>query len=167
MLAAEKENAAESLSQEVMARWPEIQECEIQYCANHDDGETRAVVMCRECNIALCSICDACLHLPQAKRSHHRPPVAVQERPQLIIANGTAKLKTSGLLALADSAKQKGVLELRRSAPTAGIRCRFCGGDAEGALSQVEAVCSDEECREKLANACRKVHPCGPRVEGC
>lgn len=42
-----------------------------QFCENHDDGVTEAVVVCTICGL-LCVECDRVLHLSKLKRSHHR-----------------------------------------------------------------------------------------------
>lgn len=47
-----------------------------KYCANHDDGETAATVLCAQCQIALCDHCDQVLHYPKAKHVHVRSSIA-------------------------------------------------------------------------------------------
>lgn len=40
-------------------------------CANHDDGETNAVIHCNQCG-NLCGDCDRYLHMPRKARNHQR-----------------------------------------------------------------------------------------------
>ena len=43
----------------------------VDYCENHDDGRTKAIISCNKCGY-LCTECDKYLHLSRKSKAHQR-----------------------------------------------------------------------------------------------
>ncbi|XP_026474963.1 E3 ubiquitin-protein ligase highwire-like [Ctenocephalides felis] len=153
-------------------------------CANHDDGETRALVLCTECG-ALCAECDRVLHLPKKAKDHMRTVCKEEvDAIRVDLHEGCGRAKLYWLLALTDASRLKARVEFRDPgsgpggaigpggfdpsgqhvtagyAATQGV-CRFCKTQGDTGLLAIGNVCADEECQELARNACCKRLPCG------
>lgn len=82
-------------------------------CANHDDGQTTAVVQCEACG-ALCADCDRFLHLSRKTRVHGRTVCKEEEEAiRVELHESCGRTKLFWLLALADSRTLKAMVEFR------------------------------------------------------
>ncbi|XP_013400127.1 E3 ubiquitin-protein ligase MYCBP2 [Lingula anatina] len=142
-------------------------------CDNHDDGETSAIILCDMCG-NLCADCDRFLHLHKRTRSHKRQVFKEEEEAiRVDLHEGCGRTKLFWVMALADSASLKAMVEFREgdrgktltSAISTGV-CRFCGNQSSTGLLSMGNVCSDPDCQEYAKTACRKVQSCGHMCGG-
>ncbi|XP_038216347.1 E3 ubiquitin-protein ligase highwire [Zerene cesonia] len=145
-----------------------------QFCVNHDDGITPAVVDCRTCG-TLCSECDRFLHLNRTARTHQRQICKEEESAIRVDSHeGCGRAKLFWLLLLVDRRTLKGLAEFRgmetgvcepgegvcSATGLAGV-CRFCGTRGNSGLLAIGNVCADQQCQEHGREACARILPCG------
>ncbi|KAI5730737.1 hypothetical protein M8J76_016854 [Diaphorina citri] len=142
-------------------------------CANHDDGETNAIIHCNQCG-NLCGDCDRYLHMPRKARNHQRQVCKEEEEAiKVDLHEGCGRTKLFWVLVLADSSTLKAMVEFREGAKssqricgvTSGV-CRFCGLTGTSGLLAIGNVCADPDCQEHSKNACTRFHPCGHPCHG-
>uniref|UniRef100_A0A8D8RF51 RCR-type E3 ubiquitin transferase n=1 Tax=Cacopsylla melanoneura TaxID=428564 RepID=A0A8D8RF51_9HEMI len=142
-------------------------------CANHDDGETNAVIHCNQCG-NLCGECDRYLHMPRKARNHQRQVCKEEEEAiKVDLHEGCGRTKLFWILVLADSSTLKAMVEFREGTKSSqricGVAsgvCRFCGLTGTSGLLAIGNVCADSDCQEHYKNACTRVHPCSHPCHG-
>ncbi|GBP93144.1 hypothetical protein EVAR_69406_1 [Eumeta japonica] len=140
--------SAEAASSDVRSR-DRIESNESRsYCANHDDGETLAIIDCRTCG-PLCPECDRFLHLNRAARTHHRQgkivlAFALVDRRTL---KGLAEFRGvgNGINEDGNSVAQSG--NAPPGPPGLAGTCRFCGTRGNSGLLAIGNVCADQQCQ--------------------
>ncbi|CAK1554738.1 unnamed protein product [Leptosia nina] len=143
-----------------------------QFCVNHDDGITSAVIECRTCG-TLCTECDRFLHLNRTARTHQRQICKEEESAiRVDIHEGCGRAKLFWLLLLVDRRTLKGLAEFRGMTECettegtssanglAGV-CRFCGTRGNSGLLAIGNVCADQQCQEHGREACSRILSCG------
>ncbi|XP_047524361.1 E3 ubiquitin-protein ligase MYCBP2 isoform X3 [Pieris napi] len=142
-----------------------------QFCANHDDGITCAVIECRTCG-TLCAECDRFLHLNRTARTHQRQICKEEESAiRVDIHEGCGRAKLFWLLLLVDRRTLKGLAEFRGMSCETGEEppdatglagvCRFCGTRGNSGLLAIGNVCADQQCQEHGREACARILTCG------
>ena len=82
-------------------------------CDNHDDGETKALILCDQCG-NLCGECDRVLHYHKRARDHQRHVFKEEEEAVKVdLHEGCGRIKLYWTMALADSRTLKGMVEFR------------------------------------------------------
>ena len=82
-------------------------------CDNHDDGETKALILCDKCG-NLCGECDRVLHYHQRTSDHQRQVFKEEEEAVKVdLHEGCGRIKLYWTMALADSRTLKGMVEFR------------------------------------------------------
>ncbi len=114
--------------------------------------------------------------LDEAESELHKPR-------ELKFNDGCLTCLSRGLRITVDIAKLHVHIDMKRetghTVAAQAQLCRFCGGDLPNqgedespggggsTAGEILNVCHDEECREKMARACRKLLPCGHQCIGC
>jgi len=136
-------------------------------CDNHDDGQTEAAFRCgaEQCNINLCADCDRILHLSRDKRLHARTPI-ISDGIKVDVHESNARVKLSTLMVTVDRTTFKAMVQFRVDSGSAA--CRFCScpvsdcpASAIPASPALTLVCGKDECQEKAAHSCLRMHTCG------
>ncbi|XP_019855060.1 PREDICTED: E3 ubiquitin-protein ligase MYCBP2-like isoform X1 [Amphimedon queenslandica] len=131
-------------------------------CDNHDDGETKALILCDVCG-NLCGECDRVLHYHKKNRHHNRQVFKEEEEAVKVdLHEGCGRIKLYWTMALADSRTLKGMVEFKDTVGGSGKgACRFCGTTSNTGLLAIGNVCPDPECQERSRSVCTKTLSCG------
>ena len=116
----------------------------------------------------LCAECDGFMHLHASRREHSRGLVREKREEMVVdVKEGTARLKCAVAVLAVDLASGKAVLELKSNVSTAeaggGATCRFCVAALLGdrVVPGRDACCSDPDCLDLDARACKEKLGCG------
>jgi E3 ubiquitin-protein ligase MYCBP2 len=121
--------------------------------------------------VPYCMDCDKVLHLHKKKKAHRRTPImSSSDETMSVDANeGTARVKLSLLMVVADTMRWKSVVEFKAVAHGAQ-ECRFCempltAENMAPPMARIspalEMCCNQPDCLEARDNSCDKILPCG------
>ncbi|KAL5268418.1 hypothetical protein ACHWQZ_G002322 [Mnemiopsis leidyi] len=139
----------------------------VDYCENHDDGRTKAIISCNKCGY-LCTECDKYLHLSRKSKAHQRQVFKAAEASVVISKHeNMCRVKLYWMTAAVDTQSRRAVIEFKNtySAQPDAFICRFCNEAGEPS-PEGGTVCKNEECNAKMKVSCKQTLECGHPCSG-